>query len=55
VTVVNIMIGVVVGIAVTLYFPEIGDRVRELTHNTASAVADITDKPVTDRIIDKFK
>lgn len=52
---INFIVGFVVAILVVMFVPEVLTQVQEIAHDAASSVADATDKPLTDKIIEKIK
>jgi hypothetical protein len=52
---INFIVGFITAIVVVTFVPEVLDQVQALTHDAASSVADATDKPITDKILDKIK
>lgn len=51
----NFIVGFVAAFVLIMFVPDALERVQAVAHDAASSVADATDKPLTDKIIEKIK
>ena len=52
---INFIVGFIAAFVLVIFVPDVLDRVQDFTHDAASSVADATDKPITDKILDGIK